>query len=155
MELYYSSINRLSNIQNLRHLITSYWCLKSKVLPVLHAMQALWLLAQAWDGWPPIYLASLSGFKLVYNFIHVNLHRSWGRGEDLSFHWRPNQKCDSKCAEMMLKITWPVELPDDKIWSLPLPLPSTLAQSKERKGSNFAAQHSGAIVQKQSEFCFG
>ena len=28
------------------------------------------------------------------------------------------------------------------------PTPSTLAQSKERKGSNFAAQHSGAIVQK-------
>ena len=28
------------------------------------------------------------------------------------------------------------------------PTPSTLAQSKERKGSNFAAQRSGAIVQK-------
>ena len=27
-------------------------------------------------------------------------------------------------------------------------MPSTLAQSKERKGSNFAAQRSGAIVQK-------
>ena len=28
------------------------------------------------------------------------------------------------------------------------PTPFALAQSKERKGSNFAAQHSGAIVQK-------
>ena len=28
------------------------------------------------------------------------------------------------------------------------PFPSTLVQSKERKGSNFAAQRSGAIVQK-------
>ena len=28
------------------------------------------------------------------------------------------------------------------------PTPTTLAQSKERKGSNFAAQRSGAIVQK-------
>ena len=30
----------------------------------------------------------------------------------------------------------------------PTPTPSTFAQSKDRKGSNFAAQRSGAIVQK-------
>ena len=35
-------------------------------------------------------------------------------------------------------------LPDGENWIVPPP--STLAQSKERKGSNFAAQCSGAIV---------
>ena len=41
-------------------------------------------------------------------------------------------------------------LPDGKIWSLPFlgVRPHTLAQSKVRKGSNFEAQRSGAIVQK-------
>ena len=33
-------------------------------------------------------------------------------------------------------------------WQNCAPTPSTLAQSKERKGSDFAAQRSGAIVQK-------
>ena len=81
----------------------------------------------------------------------VALQKVSGCGRDGEGHQKLADVGERREEPVLRNDTWSV-LPDCKIWSLPfLGLyqgEAVGAQSKERKGSKFAAQHCRAIVQK-------